>query len=403
MPSLIQRIFPPDPPLSPMLFSRLPVVHRFWMGGVLAAILGFALGFLLWSWQQGLLPPAEEYPLLRLWHARIQILLFIGSFLLGFALQSGPHVLGGPPPPSRPLLRLLPPLWLGSSLSLSGEGWLFFLGNLLISVAYLGAVYYLWGITRAGDPLRRLPRAIPLTLSFLPLAVAPWLALENPEMALWVLWCGPVSSALVAGQQLIQNVLGGKLLQGGMGRLFALALLLAWLLSTLAAFTGQGSWQWAGGAWLLVLVLLAVGTDLLRAVGKLGLASINITLVLGFAAAFAAAIWLVWPGVPLDGVVHLLGAGMLTTLIIGVAARVVGFFVGIYTLNDRLLSYLLLLWAAIALARVATPLGGRLPEHGFFGLILAGSLLLLGWSWRVILRLRQIEDKITPDLRERQE
>lgn len=383
-----------------MVFSRLPVVHRFWMGGVLAALAGFALGFLLWSWQQGLAPAPEAYPLLRLWHARLQILLFIGSFLLGFALQSGPHVLGGPPPPSRPLLRLLPLLWLGGGISLAfPDGLMGLLGNLLLSIAYLGAIHFLWGISRRGDPLRRQSRAIPLTASFFPLALAPWLALDAPDMALWVLWCGPVTSGLVAGQQLIQNVLGGRLLQGGVARLFALVLLSAWLLSSLATFSSHGSWQWAGIAWLGVLLLLAMGTDLLRAVRQSGLASINITLLLGFAAAFAAALWLaLGETLPLDGAVHLLGAGMLTTLIVGVAARVVGFFVGIPTLNDRLLSYLLLFWAAISLARVATSLGGRIADIHLFALMGGGILLLLFWSARVTLRLWQIEQKIQPEL-----
>ncbi len=391
--------WPPDPPLSPMVFSRRPVVHRFWAGGVVAAVIGFGLGFFLWSWQQGLLPVVDGYPSLKSWHARLQLLLFAGSFLLGFALQSGPHVIGGPPPPARPLLRLLLLLQIGFVVSVPFDA----VGNLLISMACLWAVYLLLRITLGGDPLRRLPRGIPLTASFLPLAVAPWLPLDHADMAIWVLWCGPVTSALVAGQQLIQNVLGGRLLQGWPARGFALALLVAWTVTTLAAFVSGVFWSWAGMAWLVALTLLMIGTDLLRAAGRFGLASINVTLVLGFACAWLSALWLAWMGesLPLDGVVHLLGAGMLTLLILGVAARVVGFFSGVATLNDRLLCYLLPVWGMVALARVGTALGWPISQTGLRILMGVGILILILWATRVAGGLWRISRKITPELLDR--
>ncbi|MEO5362951.1 MAG: NnrS family protein [Magnetococcus sp. DMHC-8] len=400
MSPFLQRLLPPDPPFNPMVFTRRPVVHRFWVGGVISALIGFGMGFFLWAWQQGLLPVPAFYPHIKLWHARIQIILFAGSFLLGFALQSGPHVIGGTPPPARHLLRLLLPLWSGFVISLLFDGWLLTLGNLLVTLACLGAVYFLVRITLSGDPLRRLQRGIPLTISFLPLAISPWLALDNPDQALWVLWCGPVTSALVAGQQLIQNVLGGKLLQGNMARLFAGGLLAAWLVTTLAAFVNPAFWPWAGLAWVVVLALLLIGTDFLRAAAVFGLASINVTLVLGFAAALACAMWLAWsgPAPALDGPVHLLGAGMLTLLILGVAARVVSFFADRAALNDRLLCYLLLLWGLLALARVGTALGRPLPQPVLAGLILLGTLLLILWSTRLAISLWRISRKITPAL-----
>ena len=399
VPRFIQHLFPPDPPLSPMTFSRLPVVHRFWLGGVVAALLGFALGFALWAWQQGLLPVPPLYPHLQLWHARIQILLFIGSFLLGFALQSGPHVVGGPPPASRSLLRLLPLLWLGFGLSLAPFIWLIALGNLLISLTYLAAAYFLLRITLQGDPLRRLPRGIPLAASLLPLAIAPWLALDQAEMALWVLWCGPATTALVAAQQLIHNVLGGKCLQGGLTRLFAALLLIAWLLSSLATFSNAPFWPWAGLAWLAVLTILALGSHFPHAVWQCGWTSINLTLLLGFATALACALGLTQPGLPLDAAVHLLGAGMLTSLVLGVAARVARFFSGMSVLNDRLLSALLLLWNGVVLARISTTLGWYIPYHGLHIGIVLGSLLLTLWSLRIALRLWQIEQTIPALLR----
>ncbi|MBF0182927.1 MAG: NnrS family protein [Magnetococcales bacterium] len=395
----LRTLLPADPPLAPMVFSRRPIVHRFWLTGLLAAWCGFALGFWLWASQLALVEVTALWPALKLWHARLQIELFLGAFLLGFALQSGPHVIGGKSPPPVPLLRLLALLQLGFLLSLPlFAGWPAWSGQLLLSVAYLGAVYFLARITASGDGQRRLSRGIPLTASFLPLALAPWLPLEQPAVALWVLWCGPVTSALVAAQQLVQNVLGGQNLLGPAARRFAAALLAAWSLTTLAAFLLPALWPAAGLSWLLVLFIFSHATRFLSAARQFGFSSIQLTLLLGFAAAVLAAATLLLPSPPLDATLHLLGAGTFTVLILGVAARVVSFFSGIPALNDRLLCYFLLLWSLIALVRAASAIGWS-PSPPLLILVLLLALLLLAtWSGRVALCLRKISLKITPDL-----
>ncbi|WP_130470814.1 NnrS family protein [Candidatus Magnetaquicoccus inordinatus] len=396
----IRSFLPADPPLAPMLFSRRPIVHRFWLTGLLAAWIGIALGFWLWASQQGLLGIPEAWSTLKIWHARLQIELFLGSFLLGFALQSGPHVIGGQPPSPLPLLRLLALLQIGFLLSLPlFPAWPAWIGALLVSAAYLAAVYFLARITASGDPLRRLSRGIPLTASFLPMAIAPWLPLDEPSVALWILFCGPVTSALVAAQQLIQNVLAGQHLRGNAARLFAALLLASWSLTTLAAFFHPQLWFAAGAAWLSLFVHFLSATRFLQAVRQQALTSIQLTLLLGFAAALLAASSLLVPQlIPQDGTLHLLGAGMFTLLILGVAARVVSFFSGIQAINDRLLSYLLLLWSLIALFRVASASGWSPGSPLLALLLLCGSLLFAFWSARVLLCLRKISQKITPDL-----
>jgi hypothetical protein len=395
---LLRTLFPPDPPLSGMIFSRRPIVHRFWLTGLLAAWAGLGLGVWLWSGQQGLLAIPPDWDTLKLGHARLQLELFIGSFLLGFALQSGPHVIGGKAPLPIPLLRLLALLQVGFLLSLPfGPAWPAWIGQSLVSAAYLGAIFFLARITLSGDPQRLLTRGIPLTASFLPLAIAPWLPLDEPQTALWILWCGPVSSALVAAQQLIQNVLGGHLIRPQLARPFAALLIAAWSLTTLAAFVFPTLWPVAALAWLALLLFTALATRLLQAAWRFGFSAIQLTLLLGFGSATGAALLSLLPGPP-DAAVHLLGAGMFTLLILGVAARVVSFFSGIAALNDRLLCYLLLLWSAIALARVLTPFGWHPPTPLLLTLILTALLLFALWSARVLLCLWKISQKITPDL-----
>lgn len=399
MQKLIQKIALPDPPLVPMTFTRLPVVHRFWAGGLLAAVAGFSLGFLLWLWHQGVFQAPSEYLELRTWHARIQILMFAGSFLLGFALQSGPHVVGGQPPPSRLLLLLLPLLWIGFFLTFVPNIWIVILGNVSISAAYGGAAYFLLRITLKGDPLRRLSRGMPLAASFVPLAMAPWLTLESADVALLVLWCGPITSVLVASQQLIQNVLGGTLLQGRIAPAFAATLLLAWFFSGVAVFTAWGSWSFAGMAWMVAIGTMAIGTGFVRAARCSGFSAINVTLILGLASAFSCAILLLIQGenLPLDVAVHLLGTGALSLLIFGVVARVVRFFSGNAVLNDRLVVYLLLVWWAVAVTRTVASLGW-VSTNWVQAMSVAGFLIVMLWSFLVGLRLLQISRQIPPEI-----
>ena len=375
MQKLIQKIALPDPPLVPMTFTRLPVVHRFWAGGLLAAVAGFSLGFLLWLWHQGVFQAPSEYLELRTWHARIQILMFAGSFLLGFALQSGPHVVGGQPPPSRLLLLLLPLLWIGFFLTFVPNIWIVILGNVSISAAYGGAAYFLLRITLKGDPLRRLSRGMPLAASFVPLAMAPWLTLESAD------------------------VLGGTLLQGRIAPAFAATLLLAWFFSGVAVFTAWGSWSFAGMAWMVAIGTMAIGTGFVRAARCSGFSAINVTLILGLASAFSCAILLLIQGenLPLDVAVHLLGTGALSLLIFGVVARVVRFFSGNAVLNDRLVVYLLLVWWAVAVTRTVASLGW-VSTNWVQAMSVAGFLIVMLWSFLVGLRLLQISRQIPPEI-----
>ncbi|MBF0296457.1 MAG: NnrS family protein [Magnetococcales bacterium] len=386
---IIQIIAPADPPFTPMNFTRVPIVHRFWYGGLAAGLAGFFLGFGLWLWQHGQLGIAGDYFFFKLMHARIQIEGFVGSFLLGFALQSGPHVTGGKPPPSELLVKLLYLLWAGLALTFLPVSWLAVVGNVLVSGAYGGAGYLLLRVTLAGNPALRMPRGLPLALGMGLMALTPWLQLDDPGVALFVLWCGPVTVALVAAQQLIQNVVGGRFLQKGTALAFALALLVAWLVSGGAAFAGWGSWRLAGVAWLVVLAILLMGTDYPRAAWRFGWAAIQLTLTLGFAYALGTALLLSAHGAMLDSAVHLLAAGMLTTLILGVTVRVAGFFSAGAVLPDRATAILLVVWGMVALVRVFSPVW-PMEESRIVWVSVLGGLVLLLWGGRTAYRLSRI-------------
>lgn len=397
MKRLIQILAPADQSFAPMTFTRQPVLHRFWLGGLLFAGVGFLFGFFLWMWQHGQLPVQGDFFLIRLWHARVQIEGFLGSFLLGFALQSGPHVTGGKPPPSSSLLKLTLLLWTGLFFSLFSLEWLAMTGAVLVSVAYGGAGYFLFQVTRHGNPGFRIQRGYPLAAGMTLMAAAPWLSLDDPGEALFLLWCGPVTMALVAGQQLIQNVLGGRLLQNQPARLFAITLALAWFFSALAGLTPLEIWPLAGAAWLVTLFVLLHGTQFFVAAWRMGGASINITLTLGFLHALLAAAWLVTGEGSLDVAVHLLGVGCLTTLIIGVTVRVAGFFSAGAVMGDRIASWLLLLWAGVAWTRGFFPILA-MPERLTLWMSLAGALILGYWGVRTANRLLKIHTLVPVSL-----
>ncbi|MBF0341225.1 MAG: NnrS family protein [Magnetococcales bacterium] len=395
MQRLIQIIAPQDTAFTPMTFTRQPVVQRFWYGGLVAGLFGFALGFLLWMWQHGMLHITGDYFAGKFWHARLQIEGFLGSFLLGFALQSGPHVSGGKPPPSRNLLRLCHLLWVG--LLLSGLPWVGLVGDLLVGGVYAGAGYYLLQITRFGNPGMRLPRGFPLAAGMSLMALTPWLPLDDPGVALFVLWCGPVTMALVAAQQLIQNVLGGLMLQGRPALHFIVALGVAWSVTALAAFVGWGSWTLAGLGWLATLGLFLRGTGFLQAARRFGWASINVTLSLGLFHALAAALWLALGGGVPDVAVHLLGAAFLTTLILGVTIRVTGFFSAGAVVPDRIASWMVALWAVVAWMRAFSPVW-PMPESVTVWISLAGGIILGVWGVRIAWRLLKIREIVPVSL-----
>lgn len=397
MKSFIDKIFPPDPPLLPMTLSREPIVNRFWATGLLGLVLGFIIGFMLWLWQQGVLEVPEDYFNFKLLHARIQILLFAGSFLLGFALQAGPHVIGGPPPPSQQILIYLPLLWVGTALSIVTDPALQVVGNILISLAFGVPAFMLFGITKAGNPALRIPRGIPIASAFSILALSPWLALDNPDIALFVIWCGPITAALVAAQQLTNNVLGGSILQGAMAKLFALFLALAWLASAAAAYHEAGSWQLAGALWLVVAIIQMLGTNFISAALKYQFSAIQVTLVLAFIGIATAAIMPLVSGDTYlaDAGVHLLGAGVITVLILGVAARVAGFFCGHMVLRDRGVIYLILAWSILAIVRTVSSTG-FIDNSLVIATIYMGIFLLLTWTIPMADRLIKIGRQYRP-------
>ncbi|MBF0153780.1 MAG: NnrS family protein [Magnetococcales bacterium] len=380
-------IFPVIPPPPPTPITREPVAHRFWGGGLLAMVVGFALGIHLWGQQWGLFSWTNAYPDLRLLHGRVQFILFVGSFILGFALQAGPHVIGGTPPPSRSVLPLLFPLWFGFLLGMIPDPAVQFVGNILISIVFFKSSVALAGVVRTADPQRALPVGIPLVIGVAAFGALPWLPLGEPGWALAALLTGPVSCILAVVQHLVANILGGHRPSGRPAHLFTMAWFVAWLAAWGSAWVWI-PWSWTGLLWTVITLWLIVAVRLFPVLRGRPVESIGVALVAGLLSLPLAGVLLFFVGTPaLDAALHLVATGMVVTLILGVTARVAGFFSGGLVMHDRLLSLLLVAWMGVVLVRSAVPLGILSGEFWVPGASLLAASVLVFWVVRVSGRL----------------
>jgi hypothetical protein len=155
---------------------------------------------------------------------------------------------------------------------------------------------------------------------------------------------------------------------------------MAWLTTGLAAFSDTGSWSLSGAVWLVVLFIQINGTNLVPAALRYNFSAIQVTLLLAFTGMIASALMPLLTGDDFmtDAAVHLLGAGVITILILGVAARVAGFFCGKAVLPDRGIIYMLFAWSLLAIVRTMTPMGWSDPGWTM-GTLHLGLLLLLIW------------------------
>ena len=265
-------------------------------------------------------------------HGRLAVLAFLGLSSSGFTLLAGPALLGLQP--SRSWLQPLAPLifGLGFALTLVTESvFLVSLGNLLMSSLFLGTGWFIWRLGKGRQAGHFWQATLPMSVGNLILVAAPWLPVHRPEIALWLLWCGPIPVASAALYHLILHRLGGQKITNVSARIFQFALLSGWFFSLLVLGTTlRGDpgpfalflWRLAGGSWFLFLISLALGSGMWRAVIKgkdrSGLGAIVVMALLP--SRLGAIVLAVRGRINADALVHLLGMGSLTLLLLGLGA-----------------------------------------------------------------------------------
>ncbi|MBE9536111.1 MAG: NnrS family protein [Proteobacteria bacterium] len=377
--------------ISSMQRTRIPVFHRFWGAAILASLfIGFPLGSWVWSVLNGIVDNTMLYDELRAIHLTVQVFVFFGLFVAGFALQSGAHVLGGSPPKSEQVIWIYPLILLGVLLRVIPSANIQIAGNVLITAGNLWLLFVMLRTALGGDKTRLVPIASLFVIGFLVLATAPWLDLSDASQGFFVLWSGIFLIVLAAGQQLIANVLSAKRFNRLGGMLFALTTLASVVALGLTVFAGLNLLQVAGILMALTVVSYIGFLGVIPALIKTGFTSLVIAFVFNFFWALVIAFSLIFADPAWDAIVHILALGSITTMIIAVGARVLGFFSGKGALSEGALTILIIGWQLVPLFRG----GGQILDFRSVFFIFWLELLFSLWA---ILCFRRVLKVMNPD------
>ncbi len=377
--------------ISSMKRTRIPVFHRFWGAAILAALfIGFPLGSWVWTVLNGIVDNAGFYGELRDIHMTVQVFVFFGLFVAGFALQSGAHVLGGSPPKSEQVIWIYPLILLGVLLRCIPSANIHLAGNAIITAGNLWLLFVMVRTALGGDKTRLIPIASLFVIGFIVLAAAPWLDIGDASQAFFVLWSGVFLIVLAAGQQLIANVLKAKRFSQAGGAIFILNAIASVAALGLTVFAGMGLSQITGVLMALTVISYIYFLGIIPALIKTGFTSLVIAFVCNFLWALVIAFALIFADPAWDAIVHIMALGGITTMIIAVGARVLGFFSGKVALSEGSLTWLILGWQLVPLFRG----GGQLFDFRSVFFIFWLELLFSIWA---ILCFKRVLKVMNPD------
>lgn len=377
--------------ISSMKRTRIPVFHRFWGAAILAALfIGFPLGSWVWTVLHGIVDNASFYGELREIHLSVQVFLFFGLFVAGFALQSGAHVLGGSPPKSEQVIWIYPLILLGVLLRCIPTANIHLAGNVLITAGNVWLLFVMLRTALGGDKTRLIPIASLFVIGFSVLAAAPWLDISDAPIAFFVLWSGVFLIVLAAGQQLIANVLNAKRFGRMGGAIFVLNAIASVAALGLTVFTEVNLSQVSGILMALTVISYIYFLGVIPAMIKTGFTSLVIAFACNFLWALVIAFSLALADPAWDAIVHILALGGITTMVIAVGARVLGFFSGKAALSEGSLTFLIIAWQLVPLFRG----GGQLFDFRSIFFIFWLELLFSLWA---ILCFKRILKVMNPD------
>lgn len=374
--------------ITPQKRTRVPVVHQFWRISIAFGLLiGFPTGLYLWLQLTGQIEPVESYAYLVNLHATSQLIVFFGLFILGFVYTAGYHLNGGQPKPIKQIFWILPAIAIGYILYLIPP--VTVLGKLIMSASFAYTGLVMLGAAREGN----FPRPAITTLclpGLITFAAAPWLQLTNINIAFFVLMTGPFFFVLMAGLQLIPNVMKGNRLEGNPARLFIALISIAYLLTVYGTFLGEISLVMMTIPFVLSVIVYLVHVDIFKALNHCGPTSLSIAFIAGFSWFFATMILLAIHGeVFLENALHLIILGQVMTHVIAVGARVIGFFSGDYTISDANLTRLVLLWQLVPFTRGLDAIID-FPSGMAWITTVVTVAVLLPWAVLMLARIRKV-------------
>ena len=374
--------------ISPQNRTRRPVVHQFWKISIAFGLLiGFPTGLYLWLQLGGHLQPAENYPYIVNLHATSQLLVFFGLFILGFVYTAGYHLNGGQARPIKQIFWVLPAIAGGYILYLIPPFEM--LGKLIISTSFAYSGLMMFGAAKEGQFSKPTITALCLP-GLITFAAAPWLQLTDIKVAFFVVMTGPFFFVLMAGLQLIPNVMKGNRLQGKAGWVFISLIAIAYLLTAYSTFISDVNPAFIALSFIFPILVYLTHVNIFKALNHCGPTSLSVAFIAGFSWFFTAMILLVIYGeIFLENALHLIILGQITTHVIAVGARVIGFFSGDYAISDAKLTLMVLLWQLVPFTRGLDALID-FPANTAWVTTAVTVAVLLPWAILVLARVRKV-------------
>ena len=316
---------------------------------MLGLLIGFPSGLYLWLQRAGQIQHADNYAYLVNLHATSQILLFFGLFILGFVYTAGYHLNGGQAKPVKQIFWVLPAIVAGYMLHLFAP--LEEVGKLIMSAAFAYSGFLMFAAAKEGGFSKPSITALCLP-GLITFSAAPWLELADTKIAFFVVVTGPCFFVLMAGLQLIANVMKGDRLSGKAEWVFIVLIAISYLLTAYATFVGHVAPALIALSFILPVMVYLVHVNIFKALNFCGPTSLAVAFIAGFSWFLAAMILLAVFGEPfMENALHMIILGQVTTHIIAVGARVIGFFSAGEVISDARLTALILLWQLVPLTR----------------------------------------------------
>ena len=374
--------------ITPQQRTREPVVHRFSRASVIfGTLIGFPVGLYLWLFLKGNISEVGDYAHLVNLHAMTQMVMFFGLFILGFAYTAGYHLNGGQPRPVNQVKWVLSAvvagylIWLIPSLALFGQ--------LVMSLAFAYTAALMINAARQGGLSKPAITflCVPGLITF---ALMPWLNLTDVKVAWFAVMCGPFLMALMAGLQLVPNVMKGARLEGASAWWFAGLMLLNCAVIAIDTFVTPVNLLFSSGLMILALLFYLNRVKFLQALNHCGPTSLAFAFVFAFGWVFIALVLLAIHGEGFrENALHLIILGQITTYILAVGSRVIGFFSGDYVITDGRLTYLVLLWQLVPATRGLDYLTDSSSATAWLTVAVA-VLVLYPWAYRMLMRIKEV-------------
>ena len=374
--------------ISPQQRTREPVVHRFSRASVLFGVaVGFPVGLYLWLLLKGSVPEAGDYAYLVNLHAMTQMVMFFGLFILGFAYTAGYHLNGGQPRPVNQVKWVLSAVVAGYLIWLVPP--LVLLGQFVMSVAFAYTAALMANAARQGGLSKPAITflCVPGLATF---ALMPWLDLTDVKVAWFALICGPFLMAMMAGLQLIPNVMKGERLEGQKAWLFAVLMLAGCVVTAVDTFLMSIDPLVASLMLALPIGYYLYQVKLFKALNHCGPTSLAVAFVFAFGWVLIALLLLAIQGEGFrENALHLIILGQICTYIIAVGSRVIGFFSGDYVISDGRLTFVVLLWQLVPATRGLDYLADFPPAIAWLTVLVA-VVVLYPWAFRMLARIKEV-------------